>query len=143
VLEGTRSITLLSSDGRVFGFSCFSCSIDKNLKVDYTSPSPKCSHHALEKNKIIPMPNLANAKKALRQNLARAARRQPIIEEIHSSRRHFRKLLEAGKIEEAKAIMPKLDQMLDKAVTKNIFKLNKAARVKSRLMASLQRATQK
>ncbi len=89
------------------------------------------------------MPNLANAKKALRQNVARAKRREPIKDEIHSSRRSFRKALETGKVDEAKAMMPKLDKMLDKAVTKKIFKKNKSARIKSRLATSLKKASTK
>lgn len=86
------------------------------------------------------MPQLENAKKALRQSIKRAAHRLPFKKEIHSTRRRFRKLIEAGKLDEAKAMMPKMDKMLDKAVTKQIFKLNKSARVKSRLAAMLARA---
>lgn len=89
------------------------------------------------------MPQLANAKKALRQSIKRAARRQPVKDEIHSNRRAFRKLVEAGKLDEAQAMIPKLDKMLDKAVTKQIFKKNKTARIKSRLAAALAKAKQK
>ena len=86
------------------------------------------------------MPQLANAKKALRQSLKRAERRLPIKEEIHSTRRHFRKLIEAGKLDEAKAMIPKMDKMLDKAVTKKIFKKNKTARIKARLAKMIKRS---
>ena len=89
------------------------------------------------------MPQLANAKKALRQSLKRADRRQPVIDELHSMRRHFRKLVDAGKLDEAKAMVPKLDKVLDKAVKKQIFKKNKTARVKSRIMAKLHKAEAK
>lgn len=89
------------------------------------------------------MPQLANAKKALLQSQRRAARRKPKIDEIHSTRRTFRKLIEAGKIDEAKAMLSKMDKMLDKAVSKKLFKKNKSARVKSRIRASINKATKK
>ncbi|MFH1631997.1 MAG: 30S ribosomal protein S20 [bacterium] len=83
------------------------------------------------------MPNLANAKKALRQNLKRAERNKVVRDEIHSMRRRFRKLLEAGNLDEAQKMVPELYQRLDKAVTKNVFKKNKASRIKSRLATNL------
>ena len=89
------------------------------------------------------MPNLANAKKALRQSLARAERRLPMLEEIHSVRRSFRKAVDGGKLDEAKAMIPKINKMLDKAVTKNLFKKNKTARIKSRMASKLAKAMQK
>ncbi len=89
------------------------------------------------------MPNLANAKKALRQDRKKAARNQIIRDEIRSSRRHFRKALEGKKLEEAKKMIPTLDKMLDKSVTKNILKKNTASRIKSRLAAALKRASVK
>ena len=58
-------------------------------------------------------------------------------------RRKYRKLLEAKKIEEAKAMMPVLQKKLDKAVKKNIMKLNSASRTVSRAAANLAKATVK
>ena len=87
------------------------------------------------------MPNLANAKKALRQSKKRYERNKIMRAEIDSLRRRFRKLLEAGKQDEAKAMIPLMDKKLDKAVTKNIFKKNKSARIKSRLQAALARSS--
>ena len=89
------------------------------------------------------MPNLDNAKKALRQADKRAARNKVIRDEIHSLRRSFRKLVDSGKIEDAKKMVPLMDKKLDKSVTKNIFKKNKIARVKSRLAAKLNKASAK
>ena len=86
------------------------------------------------------MPQLANAKKALRQSKKRYVRNKLVRAEIDSLRRHFRKTLEEAKFEDAKAMIPALDKKLDKAVTKNVFKKNKAARIKSRLQAALARA---
>jgi small subunit ribosomal protein S20 len=89
------------------------------------------------------MPNLANAKKALRQADRRAARNKVKREELHSLRRMFRKLVEAGKLDEAKNMIPKLDKKIDKAIKDNIIKKNAGARVKSRLHGKLERANVK
>lgn len=61
-------------------------------------------------------------------------------EELHSLRRNFRKLLEAGKLEEAKALTKTLDKKVDKAAKNNLIKGNKAARIKSRYMLKLNEA---
>lgn len=89
------------------------------------------------------MPQLEQAKKALRQSKARYERNKIERAEIDSMRRKFRKLLEAKNIEEAKAMVPVLQKKLDKAVTKNIFKKNKSARIMSRLSANFTKATAK
>lgn len=86
------------------------------------------------------MPNLSNAKKALAQSKVRAARNKNVKARIESMRRSFRKLLEAGNIEEAKKLVQELDKTMDKSVTKHVVKLNAAARVKSRSMAALNKA---
>ena len=85
------------------------------------------------------MPQLANAKKALRQAERRFTRNNVIREEISSARRLFRKALEAGKMDEAKKMLIDLQQKLDKAVTKDVFKKNKSARINSRLAAMYKR----
>lgn len=86
------------------------------------------------------MPQLANAKKALRQSKKRFERNKLVRAEIDSLRRRFRKLIEAGKQDEAKTMIPLIDKKLDKAVTKNVFKKNKSARIKSRLNKALTRS---
>lgn len=78
------------------------------------------------------MPNLKNAKKALRQSVVRAERNDAIREHISYMRRSFRKLLEAKKFEDAQKLMKELTQALDKAVTKKVLKLNTVSRIKSR-----------
>lgn len=85
------------------------------------------------------MPNLASAKKALRQSKKRAERNQVIREEIHSLRRSFRKHVEAKDTKAAEAMLPELHKKLDKTVTKNVFKKNKVARIKSRLAGMIKR----
>ena len=86
------------------------------------------------------MPNLSNAKKALAQSKVRAARNANVKGHIDSMRRSFRKLLEAGKIEDAQKLVRELDQAMDKSVTKHVVKANTAARVKSRTMMALNKA---
>ncbi|NBS70033.1 30S ribosomal protein S20 [bacterium] len=83
------------------------------------------------------MPNLKNAKKALRQSVVRAERNTAIREHIDYVRRSFRKLLEAKKFDEAHKLMSELTQSLDKAVTKKVMKLNTVSRIKSRAMSKL------
>lgn len=89
------------------------------------------------------MPNLANAKKALRQSDKRSARNQILKDEIHSLRRHFRKAVSAKNFDEATKMLPMMQKKLDKLVTKNIFKKNKSSRIKSRLVSALKRAQSK
>lgn len=89
------------------------------------------------------MPNLPNAKKALRQSKKRAERNQLLRDEIHSLRRAFRKAIEAGSLDEAKKMIQTLDKKLDKLVTKKVFKKKKVARIKSRLQKTIQRASAK
>lgn len=89
------------------------------------------------------MPNLKNAKKALAQSLVRADRNKVVRANIDSMRRKFRKLLEAGKIDEAKTLVRDLGKALDKAVTKNVVKLNAAARIKGRAVKNLNKAVTK
>lgn len=83
------------------------------------------------------MPNLKNAKKALRQSIVRAERNTAVREHIEYMRRSFRKLLESKKFDEAQKLMNELTQALDKAVTKKVLKLNTVSRIKSRAMKKI------
>jgi len=83
------------------------------------------------------MPNLKNAKKALRQSIVRAERNTAVREHIDYMRRSFRKLLESKKFDEAQKLMNELTQALDKAVTKKVLKLNTVSRIKSRAMKKI------
>lgn len=80
------------------------------------------------------MPNLKNAKKALRQNKTRAERNKVALAEIHSLRVKLRKAVTAKKLEEAVEVARIVGKKLDKAVQKKLLKLNTVARYKSRLM---------
>ena len=85
------------------------------------------------------MPNLANAKKALRQSEKRAARNKLVKEEISSLRRHFKVALKNKNAEEAQKLAKDLQKKLDKAVTKNVFKKNTVSRLKSRMAGAIQK----
>ncbi len=87
------------------------------------------------------MPNLKNAKKALRQSIVAAKKNADARAKISFMRRSFRKLLEDKKIEEAQKLMRDLTQILDKAVSKKLMKKNTVARVKSRAMVNLAKAS--
>ncbi len=80
------------------------------------------------------MPNLQNAKKALRQSEKRAARNKVVKAEIKSLRVKLRKAITAKKFEEALEAAKTVSKKLDKAHARGIFKKNTVARYKSRLM---------
>lgn len=80
------------------------------------------------------MPNLENAKKALRQSIKRAERNKIVKAEIHSLRVKLRKALDSKKMDEAKEVARIVGQKLDKALSKKMLKKNTVARYKSRLM---------
>ncbi len=56
---------------------------------------------------------------------------------LSSSIKKFRKLVVAGKIEEAKKMVPEVEQAIDKAAKTNLIKGNNASRKKARLAAYL------
>lgn len=83
------------------------------------------------------MPITSSAKKALRSskrkkvfNLKRKNEMQGVIKE-------YKKLIAGKKGEEAKKLLPKLQQAIDKASKKGVIKKNTASRKKSRLMKKL------
>ena len=83
------------------------------------------------------MPNLANAKKALRQSKKHAAKNLIVRAEIHRLRVSFRKAVDAKKKDEAVKFASDMGKKLDKAQQKNIMKKNAVARLKSRAMKKL------
>lgn len=80
------------------------------------------------------MPNLRNAKKAVRQNMTRAQRNKTALAEIHSLRVKLRKAVTSKQVDEAIEVARLVGKKLDKAVQKNLLKLNTVARYKSRFM---------
>ncbi len=79
------------------------------------------------------MPITSSAKRALRESSKkRKANLQKRIV-LKKTKKDLLKLIEDGKIEEAKKMLPKAYKLLDKAAKVNLIKKNKAARDKSRL----------
>ena len=83
------------------------------------------------------MPITKSAKKALRQSVRRRSRNLAHSEIYKHTLKETRALAAAGKIEEAKKLLPALQKTLDKAVKTGVIKKNKASRLKSRVAASL------
>lgn len=80
------------------------------------------------------MPNQQNAKKALRQNIKRAALNQARKDAIKNS---FKATLKAAKLEDAKKLVIVAQKALDKAAKHGTIKKNTAARKLSRLMKKI------
>ncbi|KKU73285.1 MAG: 30S ribosomal protein S20 [Parcubacteria group bacterium GW2011_GWA2_47_26] len=72
------------------------------------------------------------ALKGIRQTKKRTARNRQVKERIKDALKALGKLVAAKKIDEAKAMLPKLYKMLDKAAKMQIMPKNKAERLKSR-----------
>lgn len=89
------------------------------------------------------MPVKQAAFKALRQDKKRAERNRVAKLEIRDARRAVRKALEAGKVKEAGEAAKKAVRLLDKAYSRGIMKLNTISRVKSRLLATVAKASKK
>ncbi len=79
------------------------------------------------------MPITKSAKKALRQNIARRQKNLKRKTELKSVIKDYKKLIAAGKKEEAKNYLPQVYKKLDKSSKVNLIKKNKASRLKSRL----------
>lgn len=79
------------------------------------------------------MPNLANAKKALRQSKKRAARNKAVKDNIAYMAKQIRKGIDAKDKKQVSEWTPKILKAIDKAEGKGILKKNTAARKKSRL----------
>lgn len=85
------------------------------------------------------MPITKSAKKALRQNKTRRVRNVRKIVAYKASIKDFRKLIAAGKKDEAKKMLSRVYQTLDKAAKSGVIKKNKASRLKSNTTRFLQK----
>ena len=77
------------------------------------------------------MPITKSAKKALRQSKTRRARNLKRKDAYKDALKQYKKLVAAGSLKEAKELLPKVYQTLDKAAKTGVIKPNKAARLKS------------
>lgn len=78
------------------------------------------------------MPNIKSAKKALRQSKKRRIQNLRKKRAYKQVLKQVKKLSSAGKIQEAKELIPQLYKLIDKAAKTNVIKKNKAGRLKSR-----------
>lgn len=76
---------------------------------------------------------IKSAKKAARQSIKRKAINLVYKNKIKSLIKETRSLVLAKKTEEAKNVLPKLYEALDKAAKRGVIKKNTASRKKSRL----------
>lgn len=79
------------------------------------------------------MPRIRSAKKALRQTVRRRVRNISRQRKIKEVVKDFKKLVESGKIEEARLLLPKVYKALDKVAKTGYIKKGRANRLKSRL----------
>ncbi len=86
------------------------------------------------------MPNLRNAKKALRKSLRRYEHNKRIRTRVKRWIKKYMTLLKEGKKDEASKILPFVQKLIDKAAKRNIFHRNKASRMVSRLYRLLNQA---
>ena len=85
------------------------------------------------------MANTAQAKKRARQNDRRRYMNSHIRNRAMTAVKQARKILEAGNSAEAREAVTKACSQIDRMIPKGIFHKNKAARLKSRLNASLKK----
>ena len=83
------------------------------------------------------MPITKSAKKALRQSVRRYQRNLARKAALKKALKDFEKMVKAKKMDEAKALFPKVQKALDKAAKQGILEKNTASRKKSRLSRAL------
>jgi small subunit ribosomal protein S20 len=86
------------------------------------------------------MPITKSAKKALRSSKRKKSFNSKKKEEIGKVIKEVKKLVSLKKIKEAKALLPKVQKILDKSVKTGLIKKNKASRRKSRISSLIKKA---
>jgi small subunit ribosomal protein S20 len=86
------------------------------------------------------MPNIASAKKRLRQSIKRRARNRSVKSELRTEIRKVREAAAAGNVAQAETDLRVAMAKLDRAAVKRIIHPNRAARLKSRLSAKIKAA---
>jgi small subunit ribosomal protein S20 len=89
---------------------------------------------------MVPMPNLDNARKALRNSARKRVFNLRRIRTMKETLKSARELVAAGKKAEAQALVPAAYKAIDKAAKQGIIKPNAASRKKSRLVAFIKKA---
>jgi len=88
------------------------------------------------------MPNTSTAKKRLRQNEKARVRNRSQRSALRTQVRKVRAAVEAGNVELASAEFRIATKKLDQAAANNLVHVNTASRLKSRLSASIKKASQ-
>lgn len=83
------------------------------------------------------MPITTSAKKALRGSNRKRVYNLRRKNELQDTTKKVRKLIVAGKKEDAAKMLPSVYQALDKAAKRGVIKKNAAARTKSRISKAL------
>lgn len=78
------------------------------------------------------MPNIASAAKQLRQSKKKRAANLSKSNAYKNAVKEFKKLVAAGNFDQAKQLLPKVYQKLDKAAKTNVIRHNKASRLKAK-----------
>jgi small subunit ribosomal protein S20 len=91
-------------------------------------------------DEVIPIPNIASAKKRLRQSVKRRGLNRAKKAEIRKVVKQIRLLLDTKDPQGAAAMLPDLAKAVDKAAKRNTIHPNKAARIKSRWTQKIQAA---
>ena len=87
---------------------------------------------------MIPIPNIASAKKRLRQNRKRRGLNRSKKAAVKRVVKQIRLHMESGDEAAARDLLPQLAKAADKAAKRNTIHPNKAARIKSRWMKKVQ-----
>lgn len=80
-----------------------------------------------------------SAKKAIRSSARKRAFNVVRKEAVAGLVKQLKRLLKDGKVKEARALFPQVQQAYDKAVKTNYLKANTASRKKSRLVALIKK----
>lgn len=83
------------------------------------------------------MPNIKSAVKRMRQNRERRILNRSARAKMRTEIKRFRRLVQEGKGEEARALLPTVFSVIDKTAQKGKIHANAAARYKSRLSKTL------
>lgn len=89
------------------------------------------------------MPNIASAKKRLRQSIVRRGRNRATKSMLRSQIRKVREAVAAGNVAEAETAFRLCVKHLDRAAVHRVIHPNAASRMKSRLSARIKAAKQK
>lgn len=79
------------------------------------------------------MPNIESAVKRMRQNEQRRQLNRGVRSKMRTEIKKFRSLVQDGKVEDAKALLPSVYSVIDQTARKGKIHANTASRYKSRL----------